>query len=681
MRTTPRPASARRTLTAPVVMTFLVVVAILAVTAVAASAATNAVGAVTTLAGTAGVTGHANGTGPAASFNVPKALAADGTGNVYVADTFNSVIRKIDPASVVTTLAGAPLQPGSVNDANPLNARFDYPRGIAIDGSGNLYVADTGNNVIRKITFGGGVTTLAGTPGVLGSADGTGAAAAFNFPSGIAVDGSGNVYVADTNNNTVRKINPGGGVTTLAGTAGVVGWSDATTSSASFNHPRGLAVDLGGNVFVADYTNNTIRRITPAGVVTTVAGTHGAHGLPYDGQGAAARFNEPSGVAVDPTGVLYVADTYDFTVRRISPTGLVTTLAGTNGSSGATDTTGAAARFDAPMAVALDGLGSLYVADADDQALMPSNNTIRKIALVPGWTIYPTAGPNGTITASGPTAQATGGNLTFTFTPSAGYHVLSVTVDGTLVGAPSTYTFSNIQSDHTIAVTFGINLFTITPTAGPGGIISPSTPQVIPYGSDATFTVAADNGGAVSDIAVDGVSVGPAPFYKFVNVTANHSITASFTTATGMMPVFRFFNMVSGSHFYTADAVEKATVQANMSAIFHYDGIAYYVNTANPDNNTPLWRFYNMRTGAHFYTIDPAEKANLLTNMAAIYHFDGPAYNVCATNVPSSATVWRFFNFRNLTHFYTADPAEMNTVLTTLQSTYHLDGPAFYLAP
>ena len=612
MRATPDLVSARRTLPASALL-FVLVAVMLAVTAVAASATTNAVGAVTTLAGTAGVTGSANSVGPAASFNVPKSLAADVSGNVYVADTFNSTIRRIDSGGAVSILAGAALQPGSANNANPLNARFDFPRGIAVDGSGNLFVADTNNHTIRKIAVGGAVTTLAGTAGAAGSADGTGAAAAFDFPSGIAVDGSDNVYVADTNNNTIRKINPGGGVTTLAGTAGVVGWSDGTTSTASFNHPRGLAVDSGGNVFVADYTNNTIRKITPVGVVTTVAGTHGATGLPFDGQGAAARFHEPSGVAVDAAGVLYVADTYDYTVRRISATGLVTTLAGTNGSSGATDTTGAAARFDAPMAVALDGLGSLYVADADDQALMPTNNTIRRIALVPGWTIYPTAGPNGTLTASGPTAQATGGTLTFTFTPDTGYHITSVTVDSTLVGAPTSYTFSNIQGDHTIAVTFGIDTFTITPTAGPNGIIAPSVPVIVDYGSDTTFTVAANNGFAVNDILVDGVSVGPGPFYKFVNVTANHTISATFSGQTNQMPVFRFFNMRTGSHFYTADAAEKASVQANLSAIYHYDGIAYYVNTGNPDNSAPLWRFFNMQTGAHFctcllYTSDAADE-------------------------------------------------------------------------
>jgi photosystem II stability/assembly factor-like uncharacterized protein len=188
------------------------------------------------------------------------------------------------------------------------------------------------------------------------------------------------------------------------------------------------------------------------------------------------------------------------------------------------------------------------------------------------------------------------------------------------------------------------------------------------------------NGGTTWTAQDSGVSVALRSVY-FADTEHGCAVGDSGTILQAKMPVYRFYNMRTGSHFYTADAVEKANVQANLSATYHYDGIAYSVNTLSADNSSPLWRFYNMRTGAHFYTADPAEKANLLANMTAVYHYDGPAYNVCLTNVAGCQTVWRFYNLRNQTHFYTADTTEKAMVQNTMQSTYHLDGPAFYLAP
>src|SRR5439155_1385320 len=206
---------------------------------------------------------------------------------------------RITSAGVVTTLAGTAGTPGST-DATGTAARFRFPRDVATDGTGNVYVAELSNNTVRKITPAAVVTTLAGTAGSVGSADGTGAAASFNFPSGVATDSAGNVYVADTSNNTIRKITPAGVVTTLAGTAGTTGSTDATGAAASFNFPQGVATDSAGNVYVADTLNNTIRKITPAGVVSTLAGTAGTGSA--DGTGAAASFNSPVGVATDNAG-------------------------------------------------------------------------------------------------------------------------------------------------------------------------------------------------------------------------------------------------------------------------------------------------------------------------------------------------------------------------------------------
>ena len=238
-------------------------------------------------------------------------IAIDGSGNLYVADSNNNMIRKITSAGVVTTLAGS-ITSGHA-DGTGAAASFYNPFGVAVDGSGNLYVGDTRNHMIRKITSAGAVTTLAGstTPG---SADGTGVTAYFNLPGGVAVDGSGNIYVADGNNNMIRKITSAGAVTTLAGST-TYGYADGTGIAASFNYPWGVAVDGSGNLYVADNNNNMIRKITSAGVVTTLAGsTTSGHA---DGTGVAATFNRPWDVAVDGSGSVYVADTYNNMIRKI----------------------------------------------------------------------------------------------------------------------------------------------------------------------------------------------------------------------------------------------------------------------------------------------------------------------------------------------------------------------------
>jgi sugar lactone lactonase YvrE len=214
-----------------------------------------------------------------------------------------------------------------------------------VDTGGNLFVTDYFNNTIREITPGGVVTTLAGTAGTSGSADGTGTAARFNSPWGIAVDASDNVYVADTNNNTIRKISLAGVVTTLAGTAGKQGHSDGTGTAASFVLPEGIAVDANGNVYVADTGNNAIRKITPEGVVTTLAGT-------------AATINGPIEITVDASGNLYVVGTN--TISKITPEGVVTTIIGAYDN--ATFSTGLLpASLYAPGSVAADSTGNLYI--------------------------------------------------------------------------------------------------------------------------------------------------------------------------------------------------------------------------------------------------------------------------------------------------------------------------------
>lgn len=321
-------------------------------------------GTVTTLAGPSFLLN--SGGGASASFNLPFGVAADNQGNEYVADYGNNLIRKIDSGGTVSTFAGTGTA-GSA-DGPGLNATFNGPIGIAIDKSGNIYVADYGNNKIRLISPAGVVSTLAGT-GVIGSTNGAGTVAAFNGPTGVAVDNSGNVYVADQKNQLIREILPSGLVSTFAGT-GAKGFANSSVELAVFNSPTGVAVDKSGNVYVADNGNNMIRMIDPSENVTTLAGT-GSLGS-NNGPAATATFNGPFGVTVDTLGNIFVADQGNNMIRSINSSGVVSTLAG-SGSSGAQNGIGATATFGLPSGIAVNDAGNVYVADL-------TNDLIREIS-------------------------------------------------------------------------------------------------------------------------------------------------------------------------------------------------------------------------------------------------------------------------------------------------------------
>jgi sugar lactone lactonase YvrE len=328
-------------------------------------------GTLATFAGTPSGLGNVDGIGSQARFNWPQNADVDTAGNIYVADSNSHTIRKITSSGVVTTLAGKAGEPGSV-DGTGSSARFNIPHNAGLDSAGNLYIGDSYNNTIRKVTPAGVVTTLAGKAGQAGSVDGIGSAARFNFPGRGCVDASGNIFVADFGNYTVRKITPTGAVSTVAGKAGEAGSADGIGSAARFNQPMAVAIDQAGNLYVADIWNCTIRKITPAYMVTTIAGSAGEIGS-NDGNGPDARFFDPSSVAVDSSGNLYVTDTHNFTIRKISAAGMVSTLAGMVGEYGSQDGSGLSARFHNPYAVCVDGTDNLYVADG-------WNNTIRKIS-------------------------------------------------------------------------------------------------------------------------------------------------------------------------------------------------------------------------------------------------------------------------------------------------------------
>ncbi|MDR3694613.1 IPT/TIG domain-containing protein [Mucilaginibacter sp.] len=305
---------------------------------------------VTTLAGNMSP-GKKDGTGANASFNDPYAIAADAAGNIYVVDMGNQLIRKVTPAGVVTTLAGSG-SPGA-NNGTGTSASFNYPSGITVDAAGNVYVADTDNKLIRKITPTGVVTTLAGS-GTSGSTDGTGAAASFQDPLGLTIDNVGNIYAVD--GNSLRMITPAGVVSTLGG---------------PFDEPLGV-VYFNGNLFFSDADKNTINQFKES-AATVIAGS-GSKGA-INGTGLAASFSFPSGITADPSGNIYVTDTNNGLIRMITPGGVVTTLAGgATGVFAEIDGVGTGAGFDAPSGITIDSAGNLYVSDAN-------GNEIRKIVL------------------------------------------------------------------------------------------------------------------------------------------------------------------------------------------------------------------------------------------------------------------------------------------------------------
>jgi sugar lactone lactonase YvrE len=302
-----------------------------------------------------------------ASFNAPTALTLDAAGNIYVADYGNNLIRKITPAGVVSTIAGNGTQ-GALNGQG-MASSFNGPTGLAVDATGNIFVADNNNNQIREITAAGLVSTVAGSDSI-GAVDGIGAAAYFFGPTGIVVDASDNLYVSDAGNNLIRKIVVStGAVSTLAGNANP-GSGNGALLSATFNNPGGLALDSKGNIYIADLLNNLIRVINQGtGMVTTLAGSDTTASI--NGTGTAAGFYFPNSVAVDASGNVYVSEYVTNLIRKIDPAGVVTTFAG-SGAAGQADSTGTKATFNGPSGLAVDAAGNVYVADT-------YNNVIRKI--------------------------------------------------------------------------------------------------------------------------------------------------------------------------------------------------------------------------------------------------------------------------------------------------------------
>jgi gliding motility-associated-like protein len=336
---------------------------------------------VTTIAGSSGAAGFVDGAGPIARFNQPHAVASDKNGNVFIADRQNHRIRKINSSGVVSTYAGTGAIGGT--DGPALSSTFNEPWGIACDTLGNVYVVDTKNYKIRKIDNTGVVTTLAGS-GVFGTTNGAAAFARFGFPVGIAVSPNGySVYVSDYNTHTIRKIE-NGQVSTLAGTVFISGANDGTGATATFNHPYGLFMEDNGDVLIADEWNNLIRKVTSLGVVTTIAGTGIPGGL--DGPALSAQFKFPAGICADISGNIFVADVLNHTIRKLNTAGVVSTYAGLTGNVGDANGNASVARFNNPSSVSVNPVDqALYVGDNSNHLIRKITNvssTVLNLSLV-----------------------------------------------------------------------------------------------------------------------------------------------------------------------------------------------------------------------------------------------------------------------------------------------------------
>lgn len=321
----------------------------------------------------AGVNGWNGSSFSGSFFEQPLGLCIDSSGTMRVSESNKNRIQTLSPLGVTSNLAGD-FENGTYGrlDGTGATARFYQPLGMAVDSQGNVFVADCVNNLIRKISPAGVVTTFAGS-GNIGSADGVGTSASFDGPSGIAIDTNQDLFVADAL--LIRKVSTSAVVSTFAGT-GTSGTADGTGTNAEFRSLNAIAIDHGGTLYVTD--DFRIRKITPDGVVTTIAGSDDTGSA--DGTGTGATFRAAEGIAVDASGQLFVADSGSNCIRKIAPDGVVTTIAGSYYLASELhhllDGTGTFARFDYPCGIVVDASGNLFVADQE-------NNRIRKIIHIP----------------------------------------------------------------------------------------------------------------------------------------------------------------------------------------------------------------------------------------------------------------------------------------------------------
>ena len=466
--------------------------------------------------GTAGFTGD-GGAATAAEMYQPTGVALDGSGNMYIVDMYNYRVRKISSAGVITTVAGNGTY-GYSGDGGPATAAELYlPVAVTLDHSGNLYIADEGNNRIRKVTPSGIISTVAGTGTAGYSGDGGAAtAAAINSPWAVAVDSTGNMIIADRANNRLRRVNTSGIITTIAGngTAGFAADGSVATSSMICT-PEGVVLDASGNIYFSDHGNNRIRKITSSGLLYTLAG-NGTGGFSGDGGAAtSAEIYSPCGVARDNDGNIYFADNGNNRVREISTSGYIFTIAGT-GTAGYSGDGGMASTSEiyAPYNIAADASGNIYICDAGNQRLREVTAGIPALTAITGAT---TVAAGSAITLS----DATTGGTWFSYNTS----IATIDSTGTLRGVAAGRDTILYSVTGACGTSYALYVVTVTSSvasiSGPASVCTGSTISL----SDAT------TGGTWTSSNTAVASVGSASGVVY-GISAG-SVTISYTTSSG----------------------------------------------------------------------------------------------------------------------------------------------------
>jgi streptogramin lyase len=611
-------------------------------------------GTISTVAGTydaqltqSGMGGYSGDGGPATSAQLfyPLGVAFDGAGNLYIADQENLVVRKVTPAGTITTVAGSHTL-GLSGDGGPAtSAKFLSVTAVAADGAGNLFVADYQAGVIRKVTPGGTISTVAGDYSLgfgYGGDGGPATSAQLWYPIGIAVDGVGNIYIADEVNQVIRKVVPGGTITTVAGNNnlnhGYSGDGGPATAAQLWN-PEAVAVDGAGNLYIADWGNSVIRKVTPNGMITTVAGVAGQYGYSGDnGPATAALLYSPTGVAVDGAGDLYIVDYWNFVIRKVSTSGIITTVAGLYqcckgpgnlpyGGYGGDGGPATSARLDGAWGIALDPLGNLYIADqfnnlvrkvdvsdppsltfattsvgamsaAQDVTLLNVGNAPLTVSQISTASNFSLGGPDTSCDSSGETLQAAATCvLGIEFAPIDVGNISGsvVLTDNTLNATAATQTIA-LQAAATPAAT----TTTVTPPASAYFTNSikltatvDSATSIVVSGGTVTFLVANTTLGtapvANGTATLNNVPVSAANgFASTSTITANYSGSASFAASSGSatLPVtVPTYTLAASPAVLTVNAGSNATATLNLAST-GYNGTVSFTAVIRSANGT-----------------------------------------------------------------------------------------------
>ncbi|WP_396189162.1 putative Ig domain-containing protein [Flavobacterium sp.] len=625
-------------------------------------------GMVSTIAGNQSSPGYQDGNGSSAQFDAPTSIAFDTSGNMFIADYVNHRIRKIDTSGNVTTIAGN--GEAGFADGNGTEAQFFYPACVATDASNNIYVADAGNHKIRKIDTSGNVTTVAGN-GEGGFADGNAATAQFYYPYGVAVDKYGIIYVADYFNNRIRKITPTGSVSTIAG--GVEGYADGYYTNAKFKNPIRVIVDTEQNLYVTDSGNNKIRKISYMGSVSTVAGSSQGYS---NGNSTSAQFSTPTGVNIDVAGNIYVADYENHKIRKISPSGNVTTLTG--GDQGYEDGVLTNAKFSYPYDIAFDNNGNAYVPDKD-------NAVIRKITLT-GYSVSPALPAGLVLNSDGsisgtPTSLSPTTNYTITATNTIGNssYTISIAVENNVnnVNLPTASAQTLCQGSKVANLTAtGTNLKWYSTSTG-GNALNPNTTL-----TSSTYYVSQTISGVESARVAVNVSISP-------NVGSIGSISGSTNLASNITSATYSVAPVTGATSYvwelpsgmTLLSQTGASINVNLSSSFSNGIIRVKAINACSETSTKSLRI--QRSGlvpAGAFSLAISGNSILCPNSSQTYTATEISEGTYFWTIPSTTSIISGQGTRTITLASTASftSGQIKVVCTTnsasQQATYNISG-------